>query len=257
MKPVLRLLLMLAALLSGQGAGAQERVIVGLSQNRIAITANFDGSELLIFGAVQRYAPPPDAGPLEVIVTITGPTQPVTVRRKERIVGIWANTDSISVDKAPSFYTVVSSGRLAELLTGPEDHRYGISVERRIRSVSVPEGIDDRDAFIEGLLRVRAAQGLYRTIDNAVDLNDETLFRTRIALPSNLVEGDYQARIFLLRDQRVVDSEASIVSVNKVGLERWLYLLALNQPLIYGLLSVTLAVLLGWAAAALLGRARG
>lgn len=257
MKPVLRLLLLLAGMLSGQAAAAQERVIVGLSQNRIAITANFDGSELLIFGAVQRYAPPPDAGPLQVIVTITGPTQPLTVRRKERVAGIWANTDSISVEKAPSFYTVVSSGRLAELLTGPEDHRYGISVDRRIRAVSAPEGIADRDAFIEALLRVRAAQGLYRTIDNAVDLTDETLFRTRIALPANLVEGDYLARIFLLRDQRVIDSEASVVSVSKVGLERWLYLLSLDRPLLYGLLSVTLAVLFGWAAAALLGRTRG
>ena len=44
-----------AAFLSLSPAFAAEEVILGLSQNRVAITADFDGSEILIFGAISCY----------------------------------------------------------------------------------------------------------------------------------------------------------------------------------------------------------
>ncbi|OYU16591.1 MAG: hypothetical protein CFE34_20235, partial [Rhodobacteraceae bacterium PARR1] len=35
-------------------AMAEEKIVSGLSQNRVSITADFDGSELLLSGAVTR-----------------------------------------------------------------------------------------------------------------------------------------------------------------------------------------------------------
>ena len=75
-------------------AAAQEQIVAGMSQNRVSITADFDGSEILIYGAVKRDTPPPTGAPLEVIVTVEGPSTPVSVRRKGRVAGIWVNTDS-------------------------------------------------------------------------------------------------------------------------------------------------------------------
>ncbi len=40
------------------------------------------------------------------------------------------------------------------------------------------------------------------------------------------------------------------IDVRKEGLERWLTNLARNQPLIYGLLSLAIAVVAGWGASA-------
>jgi hypothetical protein len=42
-----------------------ETMVAGLSQNRVSITANFDGSEILVFAAVAREAPVPEGDPLE------------------------------------------------------------------------------------------------------------------------------------------------------------------------------------------------
>ncbi|WP_323784168.1 TIGR02186 family protein, partial [Leisingera sp.] len=50
---------------------AKEEVVLGLSQDRVAITATFDGSEILVFGAVKRESPIPSGEPLEVIVTVS------------------------------------------------------------------------------------------------------------------------------------------------------------------------------------------
>ena len=70
---MLRALLVLLALALPVQA---EEVVAGLSQNRISITTNFDGSEILIFGAVKRESPIPDDAPLEVIITVAGPSTP-------------------------------------------------------------------------------------------------------------------------------------------------------------------------------------
>jgi len=110
-------------LLSLPAAAAEEQVVLGLSQDRVAITADFDGSEILIFGAIKREAPIPDGPPLEVIVAVAGPSEPVTVRRKEKKFGIWVNTDSVLVDSAPSFYAVATSAPFNQIISDTEDLR--------------------------------------------------------------------------------------------------------------------------------------
>ena len=104
-------------------AADEEQVVLGLSQDRVAITADFDGSEILIFGAIKRETPIPPGPPVAVIVALAGPSEPVTVRRKERKLGIWVNTDSVLVDLAPSFYAVATSEPLDQILTDTEDLR--------------------------------------------------------------------------------------------------------------------------------------
>jgi hypothetical protein len=47
-----------------------------------------------------------------------------------------------------------------------------------------------------------------------------------------------------------VDHHTTILDVRKVGLERFVYNLAHDNPLAYGLLALTLAVLAGWGASA-------
>lgn len=245
MRVLLALFLILAAL-----PLRAEQVVLGLSQDEVAITANFDGSEVLIFGAVKRETPIPDDGPLEVIITIAGPSEPVTVRRKARRFGIWVNTDAVEVDAAPSFYAVATTGPLDEILRGVEDLRYKISIPRAIRSVGAPMNLGDAESFTDALIRIRTANRLYQVLEGSVDLEQHTLFRGSIALPSNLTEGDYAARIFLTRNGRVVDVYETVIPVQKVGVERWLYNLAQQQALLYGLMTLTIAISAGWAASA-------
>lgn len=222
-------------------AGRAEQVVAAMSQSRISITANFDGSVILAFGAIKRDAPTPDT-PLDIILTVSGPEQIEVIRRKARRAGIWVNVEAETLPYAPSFYTVASTGPLDSILPQETNEIWKITAEERILPNMRGE------ASREALMRLRRDDGLYSRREGTVDLVQETLFRTSLALPANLVEGDYTTRIFLLRDGSVVDSYATIIDVQKVGIERWLYNLAYNQALIYGLLSLALAAVSGWAA---------
>src|SRR6056297_351190 len=227
-----------------------EQVVLGLSQNEVAITANFDGSRILVFGAIKRETPIPEGPPLEVVVTVSGPSKPVTVRRKERVFGIWVNTDSVLVDSAPSFYAVATSGPLDTVLKDVEDLRHQVSIERAIRSVGAAMHIREAQAFADAVVRIREKNGLYKIVENSVAVDEQTLFRTAIDMPANLTEGEYSTRIFLTRDGNVISIYETTIDVRKVGLERWLYNLSRQQPFLYGLMSLAIAIAAGWGASA-------
>jgi uncharacterized protein (TIGR02186 family) len=230
---------------------AAEQVVADLSQNRVSITTSFEGSDIFVFGAVSRDAPAPtDQGDLEVIVKVIGPSAPVMVRRKDRRLGIWVNTDAVEVDRAPHFVALASTGALDDIVSFTDRMRYEIGYDHVVRLIDAPGNVEDVQSFREAVIRIREDEGLYKQLPGAVKLTSDTLFSTRIALPANLVEGDYLARVYLMRDKNVLDAFETTIAVRKAGLERWIYNLAHEQPLIYGILSILVALGAGWGAAA-------
>jgi uncharacterized protein (TIGR02186 family) len=251
---MIRLIVMVAVLVALSPARAQDdapfaRVIAALNQNRIAITAGFDGSEIFVYGAIARErlsdAAPGDLG---VLVTIVGPSAPVIVRRKERTLGIWINRESATVSAAPSFYAVATTGPFYETISYTDDLRYDVSLDRGLRFVGATEQISNRDAFLEAVVRLRRADGLYILNPGGVDVIGNTLFRTSFTLPANIVEGVYRARVLLTRERDVIDVFETEIDVAKAGIERAVFDLAQQQPLIYGLLSILVALLSGYGA---------
>ena len=176
------------------------------------------------------------------------------MRRKERRFGIWVNTETVTVRQAPSFYAIATTRPLDELLTETERLRYGIGMDQAVRRIGgtmiatrrLHRGADPAQA---GGRQLRAAErrGEGHRGDAVPD---------RIEMPANLVEGDYAAEFFLVRDREVISSGATIITVEKAGIERWLYNLSRDEPLIYGLMSVALALAAGWLAAAAFRLAR-
>ncbi|MEM7731798.1 MAG: TIGR02186 family protein [Pseudomonadota bacterium] len=232
-----------------------EEVVLGLSQDEVAITANFDGSQILVFGAVKREEPIPSGPPLQVVVAASGPSEPVLVRRKERRFGIWVNTDSVLIDSAPSFYKVATSAPFETALTDVQDLQYRVSINRAIQSVGAAfgtaTGSGGAQDFTEAVIRIREDNELYKIVENSVKVDQQTLFRAAIDMPANLTEGQYSIRIFLTRAGEVISLYETQIDVKKVGLERWLFNLSREMPLVYGLMSLAIAIFAGWGAAAM------
>lgn len=230
-------------------AAATEDIVAGLSQNRVSITADFEGSEILIYGAVRRTAPAPE-GQLHVIITVEGPSAPITVRKKDRTAGIWINRESVQIASAPSFYAIATTGHLKDILSETENLRHQITIPRAIRAVGISQQAGNAPEFLEALIRVRESEDKYRLSERSVQFTQATLFRSDVVLPANLTEGLYRVRIFLTRDGQVVDRIERQINVRKEGLERFLFNLSRDQPLIYGFLSLLIAVVAGYAASA-------
>lgn len=91
-------------------APSPERVQSDISTREISIQSNFTGIDIVLFGSIDfSGAPSPDEGPYDVIMVIRGPSEPMVVRRKERVAGIWVNGPSKTFSAVPGFYAVLAS----------------------------------------------------------------------------------------------------------------------------------------------------
>ena len=241
--------LILLFLISTSSAFA-ESVVIGMDKEKVAITATFDGSQILLFGAVKRDKPAP-IGDLQVIVTVAGPSERISVHRKSKVLGIWMNTETVEVDSAPSFYAVATSSNFLSTISDTEDLRYKVYIPRAIRSVGAPMNVLDAVSFSEAVIRIRKEQGLYKLLENTVEIDEQTLFRTSIGMPADISEGDYTARILLTRNGTVIDEFSTVIDLRKVGLECMLFNISRVNPLAYGLMSLAIAIFAGWAASLL------
>ncbi len=137
-----------------------------------------------------------------------------------------------------------------DLISYPDEFRYKVGIENLVHFIGETDDVEFKEGYPEALVRLRRAAGIYFELIGAVKVTEETLFETRIQLPANLVEGDYRARIFLLRDKAVVDVFEASIEVRKVGLGRWIYTMAQEQSALYGILSILVALTAGWLASA-------
>ncbi|MCF6273227.1 MAG: TIGR02186 family protein [Rhodobacteraceae bacterium] len=236
---------------------AQESVVVDLSQNKVEITTTFSGSNIFVFGAVKRDTPlPAGTGPLDVAIVVEGPLETVTVRKKEKKFGIWVNAEAIEIQEAPSFFTIATTRPLSEMLNEGDLRDYAIGLNYAVRPQ--PQSITnaDTESFSEAIIRIRTDNGLYSERVGLINLTEDTLFEADIRLPANLVEGDYTARVYLVRDKNIVADASVGIVVRKAGLEAWLYNLSRENALLYGLLSILVALAAGYGASEIFRRLR-
>ncbi|MEO1364158.1 MAG: TIGR02186 family protein, partial [Pseudomonadota bacterium] len=131
-----------------------------------------------------------------------------------------------------------------------ENLEHRVTVPSLLRGLTVPASVLDASAYVAALIRVRQAAGVYQELEGQVVVDQQSLFRTRIALPAALTEGAYQTRILLTRDGEVVSRYETTIEVRKVGLERWLFTMSRENPFWYGIMSLAIAIAAGWGASA-------
>lgn len=246
----LRLLTVLfAALTSPARAG---EVVPDLSSSKVEINSNFGGAELLLFGSITGDAALRESEePLDVAVIIRGPQSLVTVRQKARVAGVWANADAITFQHVPGFYFVAATRPFELIATEELRASYELGTDKiliRPAPESAKRAPEDLEAFREALIRQKKRQRLYLDKPAEVLVKNKALFRTEIPVPATVPVGDYQARVFLFQGGRLLHTEMVPLSVDKIGLERWLFTFAQSLPFLYGIAAVLIAALAGWIA---------
>lgn len=230
--------------------GADKPVLVPDSSARqVEIRYSFSGAQLLLFGAIAYPDGRTPKRPPDIAVVLRGPVQPILVREKQKIAGVWMNADSSRFRSAPSFYAVASSRPIGELV----DERTASIYELGIHNLQLSPGggsLPEKERHFEaGLLDLRSRAGLYAENPHGVEITDGILYRTVITIPSQVPVGTYTAETFLIDRGRVVAAATRDIQINKSGFERYVWLAARRHRFLYGLASVALSLGLGWSAA--------
>ena len=235
-------------------AQASPKLVPDISARSIQIQYSFTGAQLLLFGAILYPGGRVPKRPADVVVVLKGPVQPIVVREKQKIAGIWTNADSNRFRSAPGFYAVASSEPISELV----DERTAAIYELGLQNLQLSPGggaqPDKERRFEAGLLDLRRRQNLYIENPRGVEISEGVLYRARISIPSQVPVGTYIAETFLIDRGKVIAAATKEIEIGKSGFERFVAEAAVRHELFYGLAAVLLSLLLGWAAAALFRR---
>ncbi len=236
---IARFVILSVAILTLSASSRANTLVADLSQHLVGITTGFAGADVLLFGAVEGHG--------DVVVITRGPERPAVMHRKSRILGVWANTASMTFERVPSFYAIASSRPLEEIAPATVLARNEMGVERlRLALARAKASPNVAAEWRAGLIRNFQKSGLYTNSVRNVTFLGNRLFRTRITLPANVPTGTYQVQVFLLVDARVVSAQTTPLSVSKIGGEAVVYDFAYNQPAMYGLIAIALALMAGW-----------
>jgi uncharacterized protein (TIGR02186 family) len=247
------LALLLSALPAPAGA---DDLVSGLSQDQIQITSNYTGSDLVVFGAIERGPVPDDdeTGKGDIVVVVRGPDTTMDVRRKERIAGIWINNRQVVLTGMPGFYYVASSQELPKIAAAATLARYEIGFDNVKPHGASTRSIAKTQEARQAVIRQRMRAHLFTEAPAGVEFLSYSLFRVHVPVPADAPRGQYTAEVYLFKNGVVTSAQSTPLFVDQIGLERRLYNFAHNQGLIYGLATVTMALLMGWLSSLLFRR---
>lgn len=225
-----------------------EGIQIGLSTNNIAITAGFSGADLTIFGSLEDADPQvARQGRYDVIVVLEGPGQPIVVRRKDRVLGVWVNLESEIFDNVPVSYSMASTRPLQDITEPNSYKQLSLGPANIYMEPADPsQSATTIQEFTKALRERKSASGLYSENIGGVQFLSQNLFRATVRLAPDVQIGTHKARAFLFKNGRFIKENSAQLEIRKSGFEQMIYRLAHNHSIFYGLFAVFLAIITGW-----------
>lgn len=224
------------------------RLVADLSKTNIAITSGFNGTDLLLFGAVDGKHGD------DILVVVSGPPTDIAQRRKASKAGIWINVETNIWRQVPSLYavfatrqinTIASSETLSKLGIGAENMRLKLNAESQKQGKAAPNAKD----FIGALKTNMTHLNLWSGNTGKVTFSENTLFRAKVHFPANILSGNYDVRVLHFRDGDVINQDSTNLSIEKGGLSAMIYNFAHDYSALYGIFAILFAAASGWLAA--------
>ena len=219
---------------------AKEKLFVDFFDNEISIDVGFTGAKLSFFGAIE--------GSGDVVVAVTGPRKKIKVTNKQKIMGVWVNSDTENFYDVPSFYYVASNKPLQDI-----DARTSFYINQIGLANLRFEGAEDletreRDSWKRGIIDTMVKLGRYNSENGNINISKSKLFKTEFNFSSDILEGEYIVDTLLLKSGNVIGAKRSFINVSKSGLGEKIYKFSSENSMIYGIFSVLFALIFGFTA---------
>jgi uncharacterized protein (TIGR02186 family) len=240
---VLMIALCLAALPGN--ASAKGTLVADLDQSEVGITTDFNGTELLLFGALSKNSND------QIAIVITGPSKSMALRRKDKVAGIWLNTENARLEGIPSFYHVLSTKPVEEIASPEERRKIRLGYEHIPLTLASGSRIDEGEIeeWKDALIRNMEQADLWDKHPGSIRVIEGVLFRTNVVLPANVIPGQYEVRVMHFSNGVMVNEDISMLKVAKSGLSAMVYNIAHDYAPFYGIFAIIFAVAAGWLAA--------
>lgn len=222
-------------------------VISDIDRSDIELSTRFDGTSLLVFGAIS-----PGDERASLLIEVVGPLTSVDIRKKVQLWGIWVNKNIAQFRGIPSFYQISISNPEHPVLKEIEYQKLKSIFHGYLETNSILENENSAEQYHNELARLKKKLGNLSMFEEKINVIDNKLFSYKVNLPKKIYPGVYKIKMTLIDQEGIeLSNSEQNVNVSKVGLQKFLSSNSKNSPVFYGLFSVIIALFLGFSAAQL------
>jgi uncharacterized protein (TIGR02186 family) len=212
-------------------------MVADVNPRKIDIDHNFKGLNLLAYGARN------DAG--NIVVVVRGPKEKQILRKKGRVFGVWTNVENFELDDLYSYYAVAAMRPLTSVQNDMLLKKLEIGTSNIAITPDEDSTAAENQKIQQSAVNLMQNKALYSGKDYEISFWGDTLFRTFINFPKNITNGVYNIDIYLFNDGLLRSYQTMPIYVDKVGFEAFINEMAHKRPMLYGVISVLMAVVIG------------
>jgi len=225
---------------------AQQKVATAASKNLIEIGLSYQGDQIYFFGV----SPVKDC---DLIIRLTAEkSEEVKLSVKGRVGPFWMTVKQYQVSHAPFIYKIHST-KPVEQIVSPETAQelglgYGaVRQQIKLHLIRGEAAAADADRVFKGLVKIKEEANLYNIVADPqrLEVAEGRLFKHYFRFPPAATEGRYVVESFAFLNGQQVGYGRDVIQIKKVGLESWLTSVSQNQPFLFGLMAVFIALAAG------------
>ncbi|RJX29149.1 MAG: hypothetical protein C4531_10880 [Desulfurivibrio sp.] len=245
-KVIMTLFFLFATLISLPSAlRAEQPVTVNLDPASINISAFYNGTDVIVTGEA-----PADA---ELLIRLSGTRHDVTLKKKGKVGGLlWMNVGEVTFENVPSVYLLYTSKGLGEVAMSRESNRWdsmGLGFEAIKQEMKVTPAANDKEVVFKEFMKLKKHEELYKLTPDAVRFaatnGPMKPYTATIHVPPKLKAGDYQVDVLAISSDSIVAGPSQQLKLSQTGFPAFLSSMAFGRSLVYGVMSVVIAVFAG------------
>ncbi len=217
-------------------ASASADVVLSLAHSDIGVGTFYNGTTLHASGTVPAGA--------DVVVAVSGEPEELHMKRKGKAAGLfWMNTGNLTLSNVPQIYMVYTSEMDASILES-EDMPFSLPALRNRVEITT-EDKQDEDMLFGEFIKLQKEQSVYAVNPGTISLKENGHYNVELTLPPRIKQGDYTVTTYAVEDGRVIATATANLNVVLTGFPAWLSKMAFQNALVYGILSVLIALAAG------------
>lgn len=222
--------------------------------NDIPITLTYHGAKLTIAG---KSAPDDD-----LIVKISSELHDTAMKNYEKVGGlVWMKKRNLEFKGVPGVYIVNSTADLNFILSQEDRDQHHLGYEAMAKATSIEDGKGGAadGKWFEEFIRFKENEKVYRIQQGTITRRhgEDKTFELVVDWPYQAPPGVYTVDLFAVHNGKVVDQATTFLEVQRVGVIAALSKMAVDQPALYGTMSVVVALAAGLAVGAVFKKGGG
>ena len=235
-------MILVPALFAGPIPGNDDPPVVSIEPEAIQINAFYKGTDLVVHADL----------PMEcdgAVVKIQGNAENVILKRKGKVSLFWLNVDDVTVSNAPDIYILDSSDSLENICSPDTRQKLLLGYDALKQQMDIQAGKDLVGSEFSEFIKLKEHYGAYlQTVTAKLQPDTDTkhnAFNAVLHIPPVMPSGDYQVHLFYFNNGTLSGESEATLSVEKIGVPKYLYTLAFDHPAFYGLFACVIAMATG------------